>query len=116
LGECSMTARTGETAATPARARRSLAEGYPSSKFQRSLQGGVVRRWSVVGVGLWLAACAGTFADIEPPEVSLAAPFEVPAFGKALVPVGIIVLPHEGGYPDLRAAQRGFRRALLRLG
>ncbi|HZA65958.1 MAG TPA: LEA type 2 family protein [Geminicoccaceae bacterium] len=31
-----------------------------------------MRRWGVVGGGLWLAACAGAFGDVEPPEVSLA--------------------------------------------
>jgi LEA14-like dessication related protein len=31
-----------------------------------------MRRWGVVAVGLWLAACAGTFGDVEPPGVSLA--------------------------------------------
>ena len=29
-------------------------------------------RWSILGCGLWLAACAGAFSDVEPPEVSLA--------------------------------------------
>jgi LEA14-like dessication related protein len=100
-----------------------------------------MRRVGVLGLGLWLAGCAGAFSDVEPPEVSLAgmafdqpgpfeqrlrldvrlrnpndfsldverllfdlevndrelgkgwttAPFDVPAFGDAVVPVTIVV-------------------------
>jgi LEA14-like dessication related protein len=30
------------------------------------------KRLSILGCGLWLAACAGVIGDVEPPEVSLA--------------------------------------------
>jgi LEA14-like dessication related protein len=100
-----------------------------------------MRRWDVLGLGLWLVGCASVLGDVEPPEVSLAglafdqpglfeqrlrldlrlrnpndfpldverllfdlevndrdlgkgwttAPFDVPAFGEAVVPVTIVV-------------------------
>ena len=37
-------------------------------RFPQSTPGGL----SILGCGLWLAACAGAFSDVEPPEVSLA--------------------------------------------
>jgi len=115
-------------------------------------------RAGVLGLGLWLAGCAGAFSDVEPPEVSLAglafaqpgffeqrlrldvrlrnpndfpldverllfdlevndrelgkgwttAPFDVPAFGEAVVPVTIVVPTSDliEGMIQLSATQR----------